>query len=94
MPMTYYFISDLHIGGDEALGVCDYEAELIEFLEKVGPPGTFRILTPDDPLTTRFAGYGIASLGGYHAAKPRLFQDFADLTAANASRAGAGQLRR
>jgi UDP-2,3-diacylglucosamine pyrophosphatase LpxH len=33
MPMTYYFISDLHIGGDEALGVCDYEAELIEFLE-------------------------------------------------------------
>ena len=35
MPMTYYFISDLHIGGDEALGVCDYEAELIEFLEKL-----------------------------------------------------------
>lgn len=33
MPMTYYFISDLHIGGDEALGVCDYEAELIDFLE-------------------------------------------------------------
>jgi len=35
MPMTYYFISDLHIGGDEALGVCDYEVELIEFLEKL-----------------------------------------------------------
>jgi UDP-2,3-diacylglucosamine pyrophosphatase LpxH len=35
MSMTYYFISDLHIGGDEALGVCDYEAELIEFLEKL-----------------------------------------------------------
>jgi UDP-2,3-diacylglucosamine pyrophosphatase LpxH len=33
MSSTYYFISDLHIGGDEALGVCDYEAELIEFLE-------------------------------------------------------------
>jgi UDP-2,3-diacylglucosamine pyrophosphatase LpxH len=30
--MTYYFISDLHIGGDEALEVCDYEDELIEFL--------------------------------------------------------------
>jgi len=54
---------------------------VIEFLEKVGPPGTFRIMTPDDPLATRFAGYGIASLGGYHAAKPRLFQDFADLSA-------------
>jgi UDP-2,3-diacylglucosamine pyrophosphatase LpxH len=35
MSMIYYFISDLHIGGDEALGVCDYEAELIEFLEKL-----------------------------------------------------------
>lgn len=33
MPKIYYFISDLHIGGDEALGVCDYEAELIGFLE-------------------------------------------------------------
>ena len=32
MSMTYYFISDLHIGGDEALGACDYEEELIGFL--------------------------------------------------------------
>ena len=29
---TLYFISDLHIGGDEALGVCDFEDELVEFL--------------------------------------------------------------
>jgi UDP-2,3-diacylglucosamine pyrophosphatase LpxH len=35
MSATYYFISDLHIGGDEALGVCDYEAELIAFLEQL-----------------------------------------------------------
>jgi len=33
MTKAYYFISDLHIGGDEALGVCDYEQELIAFLE-------------------------------------------------------------
>lgn len=33
MAKVYYFISDLHIGGDEALGVCDYEAELIAFLD-------------------------------------------------------------
>jgi UDP-2,3-diacylglucosamine pyrophosphatase LpxH len=33
--MVYYFISDLHIGGDEALGVCDYEAELIDFLDNL-----------------------------------------------------------
>jgi UDP-2,3-diacylglucosamine pyrophosphatase LpxH len=35
MSMTYYLISDLHIGGDEALGVCDYEEELIGFLENL-----------------------------------------------------------
>jgi UDP-2,3-diacylglucosamine pyrophosphatase LpxH len=38
MSLTYYFISDLHIGGDEALGVCDYEAELIEFLATLATP--------------------------------------------------------
>ncbi len=32
---AYYFISDLHIGGDEALGVCDFEAELIAFLRMI-----------------------------------------------------------
>ena len=32
MSIDYYFISDLHIGGDEALGVCDFENELIQFL--------------------------------------------------------------
>ncbi|MGC8906403.1 MAG: metallophosphoesterase [Desulfomonilaceae bacterium] len=35
MAHTYYFISDLHIGGDEALGVCDYEAELVAFLGRL-----------------------------------------------------------
>ena len=28
---TFYFISDLHIGGDAAPGVCDFEQELIDF---------------------------------------------------------------
>jgi len=36
MGKSYYFISDLHIGGDEALGVCDYEAELVAFLRRLG----------------------------------------------------------
>ncbi len=35
MARSYYFISDLHIGGDEALGVCDYEKELVGFLKKL-----------------------------------------------------------
>jgi UDP-2,3-diacylglucosamine pyrophosphatase LpxH len=35
MAKSYYLISDLHIGGDEALGVCDYETELVAFLQKL-----------------------------------------------------------
>ena len=32
-PSTLYFISDLHVGGDEQLGEVDFEPELLEFLE-------------------------------------------------------------
>jgi UDP-2,3-diacylglucosamine pyrophosphatase LpxH len=32
---TYYFISDLHIGGDGTLDECDFEEELIAFLRRL-----------------------------------------------------------
>ncbi len=35
MQKEYYFVSDLHIGGDEALGVCDFEKELIDFINEI-----------------------------------------------------------
>ena len=35
MPKEYYFVSDLHIGGDEALGVCDFEEQLIVFMDEI-----------------------------------------------------------
>lgn len=35
MQKEYYFISDLHIGGDEALGVCDFQEELISFVDGI-----------------------------------------------------------
>ncbi|MCJ7641343.1 MAG: metallophosphoesterase [Desulfobacterales bacterium] len=34
-PTYYYFISDLHIGGDGALDHCNFEAELITFLQNI-----------------------------------------------------------
>lgn len=53
--------------------------DVIEFLEKAGSPGTFRVFIPDDYQTNRYAGFGIATLGGAHAAKTRLYQDYSDL---------------
>jgi len=52
--------------------------DVVEFLERAAPPGSFRILPLEEFQSNRFAGFGIASLGGYHAAKPRLIQDFLD----------------
>ena len=33
MAREYFFISDMHIGGDGELRNCDFEDELIEFLK-------------------------------------------------------------
>ncbi len=57
--------------------------DVVEFLEKAGPPGTFRVFFPESELfrDNRVAGFGIATLGGYHAAKPKLFQDLVDTDA-------------
>ncbi len=49
--------------------------DVVQFLEQAGPPGSFRILPLDEFQNNRFAGFGIASVGGTHAAKPRLIQD-------------------
>lgn len=33
MPTEYFFVSDLHIGGDEQLKILDFEDDFIAFLE-------------------------------------------------------------
>jgi hypothetical protein len=55
--------------------------ETIRFLQQQGPHWTFRVLDPERFTDNRFAGFHLASLNGYHAAKPRLFQDLVDANA-------------
>ncbi|MCX6356748.1 MAG: metallophosphoesterase [Candidatus Aureabacteria bacterium] len=48
-PMTYYFISDLHIGGDGVLDRCSFEPELIAFLKDVAAgPRPAELIIPGD----------------------------------------------
>ena len=46
--------------------------DVVDFLAKQGPPGSFRILPLGERLPNRYAGFAIASIQGYHAAKPKL----------------------
>jgi len=39
MPEEYFFVSDLHIGGDEQLKLLDFEDEFISFLKMLEQRG-------------------------------------------------------
>jgi len=51
--------------------------DVVDYLEAQGAWGSFRVYE-DGGQSNRLAGFGIATLSGYHAAKPRLFQDLRD----------------
>lgn len=49
--------------------------DVTEFLVQQGDAGAFRILPFAEFQSNRYAGFGIASVGGYNAAKPKRIQD-------------------
>lgn len=70
--------------GDPVQKSLDYgRDDVVEFFEKAGPSGSFRVFIPQQFQDNRLAGFGIATLGGAHAAKPRLMQDLMDTGAVN-----------
>jgi hypothetical protein len=50
--------------------------DLVDWFEQ--HPGLYRVLPLKEFVSNRFSGFGIQSLGGYHAAKPRIVQDLID----------------
>uniref|UniRef100_A0A832MKU2 YfhO family protein n=1 Tax=Eiseniibacteriota bacterium TaxID=2212470 RepID=A0A832MKU2_UNCEI len=52
--------------------------DIVDFLERAGAPGEFRVLSLAEFQSNRFAGFSISTVGGYHAAKPKPVQNFMD----------------
>ncbi len=52
--------------------------DVVDFLVTKKTGDEFRIFPVREFQSNRYAGFGIASLGGYHAAKPALYQRFLD----------------
>ena len=78
-PTIYYFISDLHIGGDGALDQCDFEPELIAFLRRIADgPGPAELIIIGDAfgiweLTEVTDDTKIQRIAGTHG---ELFEEF------------------
>ena len=76
---TYYFISDLHIGGDAGLNKCHFETELIEFLRKIaaGPQPAELIINGDAFGLWELTDIkGLSKLGHIASTHPELFEQF------------------
>jgi UDP-2,3-diacylglucosamine pyrophosphatase LpxH len=78
-PSKYYFISDLHIGGDGDLNHCTFEQELIGFLRALAsePPTTELIIAGDAfGLWELTEGRGREKLEYIASTHPALFEQF------------------
>ena len=68
------------IGDAQARDLDAGRDDVVEFLEKVAPPGEARVFSFEQNLfmDNRMAGFGISTVGGRHSAKTKLFQDLLD----------------
>jgi len=77
LPVDTRLMKDV-IGPPTSLTAAGERDEVIDFLVAQKPRGEFRIFPVREFQGNRYAGFALASLGGYHAAKPKLYQSFLD----------------
>ncbi|MGF1472849.1 MAG: metallophosphoesterase [Rubrobacteraceae bacterium] len=78
MPAEYYFISDMHIGGDGELRNCDFEDELIDFLKNLEKEQDAELIINGDAfgLWEFTTLEGSEKLEAVIEQQPRLFEQF------------------
>jgi hypothetical protein len=77
LPVDNRLMKDV-IGPPTVLTAAGERDEVIDYLVAQKPLGEFRVFPVREFQGNRYAGFGLASLGGYHAAKPKLYQAFLD----------------
>jgi len=78
LPIDTRLMRDV-LGSPSVLTAAGERDDIVGYLEAQKKPGDeFRIFPVREFQSNRYAGFGIASLGGYHAAKPKLYQNFMD----------------
>jgi hypothetical protein len=77
LPIDTRLMADV-IGPQTVLTAAGERDDVVDFLVGQKKQGEFRVFPVREFQSNRYAGFGIASLGGYHAAKPRLYQSFLD----------------
>jgi UDP-2,3-diacylglucosamine pyrophosphatase LpxH len=78
MPREYFFISDMHIGGDGELQHCDFEVELIDFLKSLEQQKDAELIINGDAfgLWEFTALEGREKLEALIEQQPKLFEQF------------------
>jgi hypothetical protein len=78
LPVDNRLMKDV-IGPPAILTQASERDEVIDFLlQRKQAEGEFRVFPVREFQGNRYAGFALASLGGYHAAKPKLYQGFLD----------------
>jgi len=73
------------VGPPTQLSAASERDDVIDFLlQRKQQEGEFRIFPVRDFQSNRYAGFALASLGGYHAAKPRIYQSFLEADSSHA----------